>query len=76
MPDSPYIGITLANKETGEDKLVLTIDLSVREDGVIVYSPQHTDRPEKHDLDVCVTLYTPTESGTRTTNILRTGQFK
>ena len=76
MPDSPYIGITFADKETGEDKLMVTIDLSVQEDGVILCNPRDTDRPEKYDLDVCVTLYTPTESGTRTTNILRTGQFK
>ena len=55
---------------------MLTIDLSVQEDGVILCNPRDTDRPEKYDLDVCVTLYTPTESGTRTTNILRTGQFK
>ncbi|MYB54800.1 MAG: hypothetical protein F4X51_00285 [Gemmatimonadetes bacterium] len=70
MPDNPYIGITIIDKETKEDKFSVIIDVKTAEDGAIVYDPRDTERPKRYDISI--TEYTPGPDGLETKDILNT----
>lgn len=72
MNDNPYLGITIIDKETGDDKFSVVIDMNTEKDGVIVYDPRDIERPKRYD--VYITAYIPGPDGTETIEVLKTDQ--